>query len=101
MQCQTGFHSHFYCPDNGTGNGHSGTRVPVDTFSQDPSYLTDICPPCLSVRSTCHFRSAEQGLLHASFARTSTMQSRVFSVVGLSVWNGLPLALRSFPRVFS
>jgi len=42
-----------------------------------------------------------KGLLHAPFARTSTMQNRAFSVVGPLVWNGLPLALRSLPRVFS
>src|SRR6218665_568373 len=42
--------------------------------------------------STRHLRSAEQGLLHVPFARTSTMQSRAFSVVGPLVWNGLPLA---------
>src|SRR6218665_1423469 len=42
-----------------------------------------------------------QGLLHVPFARNSTMQSRAFSVVGPLVWNGLPLALRSLPRVFS
>jgi len=29
------------------------------------------------------------------------MQSRVLSVVGPLVWNGLPLALRSLPRAFS
>jgi len=31
----------------------------------------------------------------------STMQSRAFSVVGPLDWNGLPLVLRSLPRVFS
>src|SRR6218665_2053781 len=40
-------------------------------------------------------------LLHVPFARTSIMQSRAFSVVGPLVWNGLPLALRSLPRVSS
>ena len=58
------------------------------------AYLTDLCRPSLSAKSTRHFRSAEQGLLHVPFARTSTMQSRAFSMVG-------PLALRSLPRVFS
>ena len=52
-------------------------------------------------RSTRCLRSAEQGLLHVPFARTFTMQSWTFSVVGPLVWNGLPLALRSLPRVFS
>src|SRR6218665_3980709 len=71
-------------------------------IGQAPAYLTDLCRPSLSVRSTRHLRLAEQGLLlHVPFARTSTMQSRAFSVVGPLVWNGLPLALRSLPRVFS
>src|SRR6218665_1341739 len=68
---------------------------------QAPAYLTDLCWTSLSAWSTSHLRSAEQGLLHVPFARTSTMQNRAFSVVGPLVWNGLPLALRSLPRVFS
>jgi len=52
-------------------------------------YLADLCWP-LTARSTLHLRSAEQGLLHVPFARTSTMQSRAFSVVGPLVWNCLP-----------
>src|SRR6218665_197944 len=70
-------------------------------IGQAPAYLTDLCRPSLSVRSTRHLRSVEQGLLHVPFARTSTMQSRAFSVVGPLAWNGLPLALWSLPRVFS
>src|SRR6218665_3822143 len=65
------------------------------------AYLTDLCSPSLSTRSTRHLRSAEQGLLHVPFPRTSTMKSRAFSVVGPLVWNGLPLTLRSLPKVFS
>src|SRR6218665_1789972 len=64
-------------------------------------YLTDLCHPSLSAQSTRHLRSAEQGLLHVPFARTSTMQSRAFSVAGPFLWNGLPLALWSLPRAFS
>src|SRR6218665_3366955 len=70
-------------------------------IGQAPAYFTDLCRPSLSARSTRHLRSDEQGLLHVPFARTSIMQSRAFSVVGPLVWNGLPLALRSLPRVFS
>src|SRR6218665_2107523 len=33
--------------------------------------------------------------------RTDNRTPRAFSVVGPSVWNGLPLALRLFPRVHS
>src|SRR6218665_3596389 len=65
------------------------------------AYLTDLCRPSLRARSTRHLRSAEHGLLHVPFARTSTIQSRAFSVVDSLVWNGRPLALRSLPRVFS
>ena len=36
---------------------------------------------------------------HVPFARTSTTQSRAFSVVGPLVWNGLPF--HTLPRVFS
>src|SRR6218665_3989602 len=71
-------------------------------YSLTPTaYLIDLCCPSLSVWSTRHLRSAEQGLLHVPFARPSTMQSRAIFVVGPLVWNGLPLALRSLPRVFS
>jgi len=41
----------------------------------------------------------EQGLLIVPFAHTSTTQARAFSVVGPSVWNGLPLAQRLLPRI--
>ena len=35
------------------------------------------------------------------FARTSAMQKRAFAVVGPSIWNGLPLSIRSLPRNLS
>src|SRR6218665_2336410 len=70
-------------------------------IGQASAYLTELCRPSLGARSTRHLRSAEQGLLHVPFARTSIMQSRAFSMVGPLVWNGIPLALRSLPRVFS
>src|SRR6218665_1718136 len=70
-------------------------------IGQAPAYLIDFCRPSLSARSTRHLPSAEQGLLHVPFARTSIMQSRGFSVVGPLVWNGLPLALRSLPIEYS
>src|SRR6218665_2687548 len=70
-------------------------------IGQASAYLTDLCRPSLSARSTRHLRSAKQGLLYVPFAPSSPMQSRPFSVAGPLVWNGLPLALRSLPRVFS
>ena len=50
---------------------------------------------CRSLRST------ERGVLMVPFARTATKQNRAFSVVGPSLWNGLPLALRLHPRIHS
>src|SRR6218665_895237 len=93
------------CPPLAPSEAAQEFRVAVfvwySLIGQAPAYLTDLFRPSLSARSTCHLRSAEQGLLHVPFARTSIMQSRAFSVVGPLVWNGLPLALRSLPRVFS
>src|SRR6218665_323727 len=39
------------------------------------------------------------GVLFVPFARTLTRQTRSFSLVGPSVWNGLPLTLRLLPGV--
>src|SRR6218665_577537 len=61
----------------------------------------DLTSPSISTRTNRHLRSAEEGLLHVSFACTSAVQSRAFSVVGPWVWNGLSMALCSIPRVFS
>jgi|SRR6218665_533239 len=47
-------------------------------------------------------RSTERGFLIVPFARPTTKQNRVFSVVGPSFWNGgLSLALRFYPRILS
>ena len=35
------------------------------------------------------------------FARTSARQKRAFAVSGPSIWNGLPLSIRSLPRTLS
>src|SRR6218665_3330113 len=61
-------------------------------------YLIELCCPLLSSLS---LRSSQQGLLLTLFARTSTNQSRAFSLVGPSTWNGFPTELRIFPRVLS
>src|SRR6218665_105848 len=55
-------------------------------------YLRDLCHPTPGTRGCSSLRSSEQGLLFVPFARTSTTQARAFSVVGPSVWNGLPLS---------
>src|SRR6218665_2543781 len=65
-----------------------------------PAYLRDLCCPTPSTRGRSSLRSSEQGLLFAPFVRTSTTQPRAFSVVGPSVWNGLPLSQRLLPGFF-
>src|SRR6218665_1024985 len=74
MQCQTGFHSHFYCPVNSMA---TGSRVPVDTpihwlkiperihfkvlsltynslQSSQPTYLREL----FTIQPTCSIRSS-------------------------------------------
>ena len=65
-----------------------------------PAYLWDLCCPTPGPRAYSSLRSIERGLLFVPFARTSTSQARAFSVVGPSVWNGLPVAQRLLPRFF-
>src|SRR6218665_256724 len=57
--------------------------------------LSSSCPSRRSRRSASH----GDYLLPRSY--TVTKQNRVFSVAGPSIWNGLPLKLRSLPRDFS
>src|SRR6218665_789345 len=66
-----------------------------------PAYLVEFCGPTQSARSSLSLRSADQGLLRVPFARTSSMQKRAFAVAGPSIWNGLPLSIRSLPRTLS
>src|SRR6218665_53865 len=85
---------------------HNEPNIPLHLPERvEGATLSNRCVVCSEKykqsKSTRHLRLAEQGLLHVPFARTSTMQSRAFSVVGPLVWNGLPLALRSLPGVFS
>src|SRR6218665_2178686 len=63
----------------------------------------EFCGPTQSARSSLSLRSADKGLLRVGlpFARISAMQKRVFAVVGPSIWNGLPLTIRSLPRTLS
>ena|SRR6218665_1822824 len=65
------------------------------------AYLPDLCCLTLGTRGHCSLLSVEQGLLLVMFVHSSTRQTRAFSVVGPSVWNGLPLVLRVLPRVHS
>src|SRR6218665_4002478 len=78
----------------------SGRLAVIGTLHRHTSEIFAILPWAPKVRS--YLRSMEQGwVLFVPFARTSTHQTRSFSVVGPSVWNGLPLALRLLPRVHS
>src|SRR6218665_164771 len=69
-----------------------------------PTYLIDLCRPLWGFSSSRSLRSSERGLFSVPFARTTIMQSRACSVVGLvapTVWNSLPPALRLLPRTLS
>ena len=57
--------------------------------------LTSACSGRRSLRSAS---KVDFLVLHA---RTATRQKRAFSIVGPSVWNGLPSELRSLPRDLS
>ena len=63
-----------------------------------PAYLQELCRSISANIGRRPLRSAVRGDLSVPFARTSTMQHRAFSVVGPSIWNGLPLELRLLPR---
>src|ERR1043165_7109755 len=64
-----------------------------------PTYLRDLCCPTVSAQGRRFLRSTEWGMLMVPFACTATKQHCAFSVVGPSLWNGLPLALRLHPRI--
>ena len=70
-------------------------------FGLAPLYLRELCCPLHSAMSLRSLRSSQQGLLLVPFARTSAKQSRAFSVVGPSLWNGLASQLRTLPRALS
>ena len=57
--------------------------------------------PSRGTRGRSSLRSMEQRLIFVPFARASTSQVCAFSLVGPSVWNGLPLAQRLLPRILS
>src|SRR6218665_923022 len=66
-----------------------------------PLYLRELCCPLHSAMSSRSLRLSQQGLLLVPFACTSAKQSRAFSVVGPSIWNGLHSQLRTLPRALS
>ena len=60
-----------------------------------PSYLHDLCRPVSDVAARQMLRSATKGMLLVPRARLAIRKRRPFSVVGPSIWNDLPLDLRS------
>lgn len=74
-------------------------RQVADSLSISSTFV--LCSPPLSPQSTHSLRSADQGLLHIQFARSSARQNWALSVAIPWVWNSPPLALRSLPRIFS
>src|SRR6218665_2102680 len=55
-------------------------------------------PPSLFLCSRRTLRSSFQGNLVVPFARSAIMQTRSFSVVGSTTWNGLTIDLRHLPH---
>src|SRR6218665_2241385 len=62
------------------------------------SYLHEFCRPLSSCAGRRTLWSSVHGNLVVSFARSATMQTRFFSVVGPTTWNGLPIDLRHLPN---
>jgi len=63
-----------------------------------PSYLRELCRPLSSCAGRRTLRSSVQGNLVVPFARSATMQTCSFSVVGPTTWNELPVDLRHLPN---
>src|SRR6218665_3318356 len=55
-------------------------------------------PPSHLMCRRCTLRSSAHGNLVVRFARSPTMQTRSFSVVGPKTWNELPVDLRHLPN---
>src|SRR5688572_682665 len=69
---------------------------PELALSSGPCTIPETCCLILGVPGRRLLRSTEQGVL-VPFARSATMRTRAFSVVGPMIWNGLPLELRLHP----
>src|SRR6218665_1856448 len=59
-----------------------------------PSYLRELCRPQSSCSDRRTLRSSAFANLVVPLARSATMQTRSFSVVGPTTWNGLRVDLR-------
>jgi len=62
------------------------------------AYLREFCRPLSSCAGRRTLRSSSHGNLVVPFARSATMQTHSFSVVGPTTWNGLSLDLRHLPK---
>jgi len=84
--CCTGFHFH--------SASHTGSRPWCGgvCLAGRPPIWASSCVGCRSLRSSVH------GNLVAPFARSATMQTPSFSVVGPTTWNGLPIDLKHLPK---
>src|SRR6218665_1506086 len=66
-----------------------------------PTYLSELFVLSSSCSGRRSLRSASRGDYLIPRSYTATKQNRAFSAAGPSIWNGLPLELRSLPRDFS
>src|SRR6218665_3318570 len=66
-------------------------------FLVTPSYLLELFILTSACPGRRSLRSVSKGDFLVPRARTATGQKRAFSIVGPSVWNGLPSELRSLP----
>jgi len=60
-----------------------------------PSYLSTMCQPVADNAGRRHLRSAARGDLAVPAARTVRYGPRSFAAAGPSMWNSLPVLLRS------
>jgi len=63
-----------------------------------PSWLLELCHPHSTCPGRRTLRSSAQGNLVVPFARSATMQTHSYSVVGPTTWNGLPIDLWHLPN---
>src|SRR6218665_3006270 len=66
-----------------------------------PAYLSEFFVLSSSCPGRRSLRSASRGDYLIPRSYTATKQKRAFRVAGPSIWNGLPLELRSLPHDFS
>ena len=88
-------------------SAHTITRLFTITFTGVQTWNA-IIPVIKQLPNLCPFKKGFRNFLinnnwdpphpHPKCARTATRQNRAFSIVGPSVWNGLPSDLRSLPR---